>query len=63
LGIVTGARRLGRLAGRAIDEDDRQVLAQAMVLVTGAGAVILTTAGVLGLAWRLFAFAAGIGGV
>ncbi len=48
-------RRLGRL----LDAEDRALLARAGVLVAGAVTLALTAAATLGLAWRVFWYAAG----
>ena len=56
---MKGTRKVGRAAGKVLDAEDRQLLAQAIILIAGFGSVIVAAAGFIGLAIRLFGIAAG----
>lgn len=59
LAIVKSVRRVGRVAGKVLDAEDRAIIAQGMALVTGAGFILIAGAGIVGLAWRVFWLAVG----
>lgn len=52
--------RLMRAVGGLFDATDRKVLAGLIVIVAGAGGLLLAVVAVLGLAWRVFERTAGI---
>ena len=54
LAIVKSVRRVGRVAGRVLDAEDRAIIAQGMALVTGGGFTCGGGAGLGGPAWRVF---------
>ncbi|MGE0135111.1 MAG: hypothetical protein AB7L91_08520 [Dehalococcoidia bacterium] len=43
-----------------MDRQDRRLLAKLVVIVAGAGGLLITLATVTGVAWRLFTAAAGV---
>lgn len=60
MSIARSVRKAGRLCGRVIDAEDRRLLSQGAVLITGAGAVVIGAAGIVGAAARIFAVSAGL---
>lgn len=52
-------RRVGSFFGKVLDADDRKFLAQGFVLIGAIATLLLTFAGSLGLALRLFEIARG----
>lgn len=50
---------MGRSIGRVLDPEDRELLAQGLVLIGAGGGIIVAGAGILGLAWRVFGLTAG----
>ena len=48
-----------RYLGRIVDADDRRVIGQVVALFALASTLVLSAAGVIGLAWRVLALAAG----
>jgi hypothetical protein len=50
---------VGRFFGNVLDAEDRAILAQAFVIVTSAALLVITAAGSLGLAFRVFEIARG----
>lgn len=55
MSIVKSVRMVAVKAGSVLDQDDRQLLGQGLVISTG----VLAGAGILGLAVRVFLFAVG----
>lgn len=59
MAIVKSVRRAGRALGGVLDAEDRKILAQGIVLISGVAGIVVTAAGAVGLAWRVFWLAAG----
>lgn len=59
MAVVKSAKRLGRVAGRVLDAEDRALIGQGIALTVGAGFAAVAVAAILGLAWRAFLLAAG----
>lgn len=57
--MIKQVRATGRFLGRYLDQEDREFLARAIVLVLGVGFAVLFGAALLGLAIRVFEVAAG----
>lgn len=52
-------KRAARAVGKAIDKEDRQFMVQAVIRIIGGAVVVLSGAGIIGLAVRVFLLAAG----
>jgi hypothetical protein len=59
IAVVKTARRVGIKIGILIDEEDRRILAQGLVLAGAVAFIAITLAASLGLAVRVFQIAAG----
>lgn len=59
MAVIKTVRKAAVFAGKALDQEDRQFLARALVLLLGFGSVVVGSAAIVGLAWRVFGLAAG----
>lgn len=59
MGIVKTARKVGLAVGTILDDEDRKLIAQAIVLVASGAFLIVALGGAIGLAVRVFGLAAG----
>jgi hypothetical protein len=57
--IVSKLKKMAHIVGAVLDEEDRHLLAQIVIIVTSVVGTILVAAFTLGLAVRLFEFASG----
>lgn len=57
--MIKSVRKLARLLGRVLDEEDRKVIGYGLVIIAAGGAAVVMGAGALGLAVRVFELAAG----
>lgn len=57
--IVSSVRRVGNVAGKVLDADDRRVIGQGMVLIFSVAFCLLTLGFSAGLAVRVFGLVSG----
>ena len=52
--IVSGVRKIGSVAGKVLDAEDRRVVGMGLVYLLALGLAIITVAGAAGLALNVF---------